>query len=88
MRECRRPARPVLDELCRWLDPALPQVLPTSSAGRTLNYLNNEWGRLIRYLDNARLEIDNNTAVNDIHPFVPGRKNWLYNASAKGVKTR
>ena len=38
------------------------------------------------YLDDGRLEIDNNGAENVIWPFVIGRKNWLFSASVKGVK--
>jgi transposase len=84
---CRQQhARPVLDELRAWLDEALLQVPPTSATGKALNYLNREWGKLIRYLDDGRLEIDNNGAENAIRPFVIGRKNWLFSASVKGVK--
>ena len=79
-------ASPVLDELRAWLDESLPQVPPTSATGKALNYLHNEWSKLVRYLDDGRLEIDNNGAENAIRPFVVGRKNWLFSASVKGVK--
>jgi len=82
----QRHARPVLDELRTWLDETLPQVPPTSATGKALNYLHNEWDKLIRYLDDSRLKIDNNGAENAIRPFVVGRKNWLFSASVKGVK--
>ena len=79
-------AKPVLDELRAWLDTSLPQVPPTSATGKALNYLHNEWDKLIRYLDDGRLAIDNNGAENAIRPFVLGRKNWLFSTSVKGVK--
>jgi transposase len=82
----QRHARPVFDELRTWLDEALPQVPPQSATGNALNYLHNEWDKLIRYLDDGRLKIDNNGAENAIRPFVIGRKNWLFSASVKGVK--
>jgi len=82
----RQHARPVLDELRSWLDDTLPLVPPTSATGKALNYLHREWGKLVRYLDDGRLEIDNNGAENAIRPFVVGRKNWLFSASVKGVK--
>jgi len=78
-------ARPILDEIRIWLDQALPQVSPTSATGKALHYLHNEWHKLIRYLDDGRLEIDNNAAENAIRPFVVGRKNWLFSDSIKGV---
>ena len=79
-------ARPVLDDLRSWLDDTLPLVPPTSATGKALNYLHREWDKLIHYLDDGRLEIDNNGAENAIRPFVVGRKNWLFSASVKGVK--
>jgi len=82
----QRHARPVLDELRAWLDEALPQVPPASATGKALNYLHNEWHKLVRYLEDGRLEIDNNGAENAIRPFVLGRKNWLFSASVKGVQ--
>jgi len=81
----QRHAKPVLDEMRTWLDQVLPQVPPTSATGKALHYLHNEWGKLIRYLDDGRLEIDNNRAENAIRPFVIGRKNWLFSDSVKGV---
>ena len=82
----QRYARPILDEMRSWLDQVLPQVPPTSATGKALNYLHNEWEKLLRYLDDGRLEIDNNAAENAIRPFVLGRKNWLFSDSVKGVK--
>jgi len=82
----QRHARPILDELRVWLDDALPQVPPTTATGKALNYLHNEWDKLIRYLEDGRLAIDNNSAENAIRPFVVGRKNWLFSHSVKGVK--
>jgi transposase len=81
----QRHARPVLDEMRLWLDRSLLQVPPTSTTGKALHYLHNEWEKLIRYLDDGRLEIDNNAAENAIRPFVIGRKNWLFSDSVKGV---
>ena len=57
-----------------------------TASGKALNYLHSEWSKLIRYLDDGRLEIDNNGAENAIRPFVLVRKNWLFSASVKGVK--
>ena len=83
---CRQQeARPALGELRAWLDEALLQVPPKSATGKALNYLNREWGKLTRYLDDGRLAIDNNGAENAIRPFVVGRKNWLFSDSVKGV---
>ncbi|RLA26573.1 MAG: IS66 family transposase [Gammaproteobacteria bacterium] len=78
-------AKPILDEMKTWLENVLPQVPPSSVTGKALHYLHNEWDKLIRYLEDGRLEIDNNAAENAIRPFVVGRKNWLFSDSVKGV---
>jgi len=80
-------ALPIMNEIRTWLNDVMPQIAPSSATGKALSYLNNEWGHLIRYLDDGRLEIDNNGAENAIRPFVLGRKNWLFSASVKGVKS-
>jgi len=79
-------ARPVFADIRTWLEKVLPQIPPSSATGQALNYLHNEWDRLVRYLDDGRLEIDNNLAENAIRPFVIGRRNWLFSTSVKGVK--
>jgi len=79
-------ALPIINKIRSWLDDVLPQIAPSSATGGALSYLNNEWEHLIRYLDDGRLDIDNNGAENAIRPFVLGRKNWLFSTSVKGVK--
>jgi len=81
----QRHAKPILDEMRAWLDQSVGQVPPTSATGKALHYLHKQWSKLIRYLDDGRLEIDNNAAENAIRPFVLGRKNWLFSDSVKGV---
>ena len=82
----RQQAEPILKALRTWLDESRPLVPPATATGKALNYLHNEWPKLIRYLDDGRLEIDNNRAENAIRPFVLGRKNWLFSDSVRGVK--
>ncbi len=80
-----RHAKPVLDEMRGWLESVLPQVPPTGAVGKALNYLHHEWDKLTRYLDDGRLEIDNNLCENAVRPFVMGRKAWLFSDSVAGV---
>jgi transposase len=79
-------ATPVLNTLHTWLITSLPQVPPKSALGKALHYLHSQWDKLIRYLEDGRLEIDNNLAENAIRPFVVGRKNWLFSQSVAGIK--
>ncbi|UZE97201.1 IS66 family transposase [Alkalimarinus alittae] len=78
-------AKPVLEKLRHWLDKTLPAVPPTTLLGKALNYLHKYWSRLTTYLEDGRLNIDNNIAENAIRPFVIGRKNWLFSDTPRGA---
>jgi transposase len=85
-RERQRQAHPILEKLRAWLDISLPNTAPKTSLGKALTYLDNQWSRLERYVDDGRYPIDNNPAENAIRPFVIGRKNWLFSQSTRGVQ--
>jgi transposase len=80
-------AAPVLEQLRTWLDKSLSQVPPQSAVGKALNYLHEEWPRLIRYMDDGLIPIDNNLTEDAIRPFTIGRKNWLFSDSVKGIES-
>ena len=80
-------AKPILNELKTWADATILAVPPKTALGIALGYLLDHWPRLIRYLDDGRLEIDNNGVENAIRPFVVGRKGWLFSSSVRGVKS-
>lgn len=79
-------ARPILDEMKEWLDEVQPQVPPKSLTGKAIEYAVAQWDRLIRYIDDGRLEIDNNGVENAIRPFVLGRKNWMFSDTVAGAE--
>ena len=80
-------AKPLLDTLRASLDTALPTVPSQTMIGNALTYLHNQWPKLMRYLDDGRLSIDNNPVENAIRPFVIGRRNWLFSDTARGAKS-
>ena len=80
-------AVPILNEMRQWLDPSLTEVPPQSATGKALGYLNGQWQKLIRYVEDGRIRIDNNAAERAIRPFVIGRNNWLFSDTAKGAET-
>lgn len=79
-------AVPIIDKLRQWLDETKPKVPPKSTLGKALQYLDNQWSRLIAYLEDGQYPIDNNPVENAIRPFAIGRKNWLFSASINGAK--
>ena len=79
-------ARPLWDTLQTWLAIHRPGVPPQSALGRALAYLANEWDKLVVYLTDGRIEIDNNKTENALRPFCLGRRNWLFHDSVAGAK--
>ncbi|MBB3230953.1 IS66 family transposase [Halomonas stenophila] len=79
-------SRPLITQLRTWLDKSLAQVLPKSALGKALHYLDSQWGRLTRCLDDGWIPLDNNPAENAIRPFVVGRKNWLFSHTPSGAQ--
>lgn len=78
-------AKPIWNEMRQWLDGVRAQVSPKSLTGKALNYINTQWPRLVRYLDDGRIEVDNNFCENAIRPFVLGRKAWLFADTPAGA---
>ena len=76
--------RPLIDALRARLDDALRHLSPRSEMARAIRYGTGRWASLSRFLDDGRLEIDNNIAERAIRPIAIGRKNWLFAGSAAG----
>ena len=78
-------AKPLLEDIRAWLDTHLPIVPPSSALGKAMNYAHKQWLKLIAYVEDGRLRIDNNLTENAIRPFVIGRKNWLFCDTVAGA---
>lgn len=76
---------PILTEIKKLLDDAQFKVPPKSPLGTAVFYAINHWKALNIYLQDGRLEIDNNKAERSIKPFVIGRKNWLFHGNDVGA---
>ena len=63
--------------------------LPQSLLGIAIDYALGQWQTLDVYLDDGRVEIDNNLVENAIRPTALGKKNWLFigdaNAGERGA---
>lgn len=71
-------SKPVLDRIEAWLEREAPTVLPKSPIGAAITYAKNQWKALCRFLEDGRLEIDNNRAERALRGIAVGRKNWLF----------
>jgi hypothetical protein len=78
---------PLLNQFKAWLDKSSLTILPESLLGKAINYAINQWSKFIRYIEDGRIDIDNNRSERAIKPFVIGRKGWLMSQTANGANT-
>ena len=78
-------SRPVLCEIESMLIEHRHRVTPGSLLGKALHYLEAQWPKLVRYVENGAWPIDNNLCENAIRPFVVGRRNWLFADTVAGA---
>lgn len=83
----RRESSPIVEQLKEWLLAHRPLVPPECALGKAISYTLNEWNKLVVYLDDARVPIDNNEDERQIRHFAVGRKNWLFADSMAGGYT-
>lgn len=79
-------SKPILEKFNSWIDEIYPTVLPKSALGNAVNYCIKYRAGLMRYLDDGRLEIDNNLTEQAIKPLVIARKNFLFSDSVSGAE--
>jgi transposase len=77
-------SKEVLDAFLCWAETI--NAAPKSKLGTAINYLKNNEKYLRRYMEDGRLEIDNNRAERSIKPFVMGRKNFLFANTESGAR--
>jgi transposase len=77
-------SRPVVDELHQYLDARARQVSTKSRLGEAIRYALTRWEGLIRFLDDGRVDLDNNAVERTIRPLALNRKNALFAGSDEG----
>src|SRR6266567_135385 len=77
-------AKPLFDDMRRWLDHALTQLAPKSETAAAIHYAFGLWDALARYLDDGRIELDNMIAERALRPVAIGRRNYLFAGSDAG----
>ncbi|MDY7526240.1 IS66 family transposase [Sphingomonas sp. 10B4] len=77
-------AAPVIEALRIALDDALRRLSPKSEVAKAIAYGRKRWTALTRFVDDGRLEIDNNIAERAMRSIAIGRKNWLFAGSKAG----
>ena len=77
-------SKQILDAFLSWAETIY--AAPKSKLGTAIGYLKNNENYLRSYMEDGRLEIDNNRAERSIKPFVMGRKNFLFANTESGAQ--
>jgi len=78
-------ARPLIEMMKPWLEMELGRVPPAGPLAEAIRYALARWPALTRFLDDGRVELDNNTVERAIRPIALGRKNHLFAGSDGGA---
>ncbi|MFT5042404.1 MAG: transposase [Hyphomicrobiaceae bacterium] len=76
---------PKLEALRTWTLASKDRVPPKSLAGKAIGYMDSQWPKLERVLEDGRLPLDTNAVERAIRPFVIGRRNWTFADTPKGA---
>lgn len=79
-------AKPVFDDLESWLEAQLPKLSGKTPLAGAIRYALTRLPKARPYLEDGRLEIDNNAVERAMRPVALGRKNWLFAGSEGGGK--
>ena len=71
-------AYPVIRLMEKWCEDTYATVLESSLLGKAIAYTYSLIDRLSVYVNDGRVNIDNNLIENAIRPLALGRKNWLF----------
>ena len=77
---------PKLASLQQWMQDEYTKVTSSSPIGKALAYSLKRWPELTEFVNDGRLEIDNNKIENEIRPIVLGRKNFLFAGSHESAQ--
>jgi len=76
-------SRPLVEKLKGKIDAERKAHLPHSKLGEAITYALGQWEEFVRYLDDGRIEIDNNLCENAVRPTKLGQKNHMFFGSAE-----
>jgi hypothetical protein len=77
-------SRPLIAAMKPWLEDQLRLVPPRGGLAEAIRYALARWPALCRFLDDGRIELDNNPVERAIRPVALGRKNHLFAGSDGG----
>jgi len=79
-------SRPLIEALEPWLRGKLETISQKTKLAEAIRYTLSRWAGLTRFLDDGRIELDNNTVERSIRPLALTRKNSLFAGSDGGAE--
>ena len=76
---------PLVTAMKTWIEAEISRLPPRGGVADAIRYALTRWSALCRFLDDGRIEIDNNTVERAIRPIALGRKNHLFAGSDGGA---
>ena len=77
-------SRPLLEAMHAWLKATMSKLSKKSELARAINYALERWLALMVFVDDGRVEMDNNAAERALRTVAIGRKNYLFAGSDAG----
>ena len=80
-------SKPLMEAFKTWAEERLKEVSAKSPLAAAIRYTLNHWQGLTVFLDDGRVELDNNTVERDMRPIGLGRRNSLFAGSEGGANS-
>lgn len=82
----REKSAPIVKPFYSWLQRLSRQLVPSDPLRKAVNYALNQRKALCRFLDDGRVELDNNRSERSLRQVAVGRGNWLFAGSPDGAE--
>ena len=79
-------SRPLADAFQKWLRTKLALISQKGKLADAIRYALSRWEGLTRFIDDGRIELDNNAVERSIRPIALNRKNALFAGSDGGAE--
>src|SRR5919109_46409 len=79
-------SRPLVEAMKPWLETQLGRIPGGGGLAEAIRYTLSRWPALCHFLDDGRIELDNNSVERAIRPIALGRKNHLFAGSDGGAE--
>ena len=77
-------SRPLLDAMHSWLKATMSKLSVKSELAKAIHYALERWSALVLFVNDGRVELDNNAAERALRTVAIGRKNYLFAGSDAG----